>query len=202
MSTSGALFDLDKLNDVSKNVISVMDAQTVLDKTLDWAKDFDPQLFSLLSADPGRSRALFSIDRGGKKPRKDIAKWSEVKDYFSYCFDELFETNLRELPENITKELAVAVLDAYEAAYDPADDKEQWFERIKALCAPLGCTPNVKEYKQNPDAYKGHVGDLSTVIRVAVTGRRNTPDLFSIMQILGEDVVRARLRKARAAFDR
>ena len=202
MSTSGALFDLDKLNDVSKNVISVMDAQTVLDKTLDWAKDYDPQLYDLLSADPDRSRALFSIDRGGKKPRKDIAKWSEVKDYFSYCFDELFETNLRELPENITKELAVAVLDAYEAAYDPADDKEQWFERIKALCSPLGCTPNVKEYKQNPDAFKGHVGDLSTVIRVAVTGRRNTPDLFSIMQILGEDVVRARLRKARAAFDR
>lgn len=200
MSTSGALFDLDKLNDVSKNVISVMDAQTVLDKTLDWAKDYDPQLCNLLSADPDRSRAMFSIDRGGKKPRKDLAKWNEVKDYFSYFFDDLFETSLAELPENITEELAVAVLDAYEAAYDPADDKEQWFERIKALCTPLGCTPNVKEYKQNPDAFKGHVGDLSTVIRVAVTGRRNTPDLFSIMQILGEDRVRARLRKARAAF--
>ncbi len=201
MSTSGALFDLDKLNDVSKNVISVMDAQTVLDKTLDWAKDYDSQLYELLSADPDRSRALFSIDRGGKKPRKDLAKWSEVKDYFSYCFDALFETSLAELPENITPDLAVAVLDAYEAAYDPADDKEQWFERIKALCAPLGCTPNVKEYKQNPDAFKGHVGDLSTVIRVAVTGRRNTPDLFSILQILGEDAVRERLRSARAAFD-
>ena len=198
MSTSGALFDLDKLNDVSKNVISVMDAQTVLDKTLDWAKDFDPQLYELLSADPDQSRAMFSIDRGGKKPRKDIAKWSEVKDYFSYFFDALFETSLAELPENITPDLASAVLDAYEAAYDPADDKEQWFERIKALCAPLGCTPNVKEYKQNPDAFKGHVGDLSTVIRVAVTGRKNTPDLFSIMQILGEDRVRARLRAARA----
>ena len=200
MSTSGALFDLDKLNDVSKNVISVMDAQTVLDKTLDWAKDYDPQLCNLLSADPDRSRAMFSIDRGGRKPRKDLAKWNEVKAYFSYFFDDLFETSLAELPENITEELAVAVLDAYEAAYDPADDKEQWFERIKALCTPLGCTPNVKEYKQNPDAFKGHVGDLSTVIRVAVTGRRNTPDLFSIMQILGEDRVRARLRKARAAF--
>ena len=201
MSTSGALFDLDKLNDVSKNVISVMDAQTVLDKTLDWAKDYDPQLCDLLSADPDRSRAMFSIDRGGKKPRKDIAKWSEVKDYFSYCFDDLFETSLAELPENITPDLAAAVLYAYAEAYNPADDKEQWFERIKALCAPLGCTPNVKEYKQNPDAFRGHVGDLSTVIRVAVTGRRNTPDLFSIMQILGEDRVRARLRKARAALD-
>ena len=201
MSTSGALFDLDKLNDVSKNVISVMDAQTVLDKTLDWTKDYDPQLCDLLSADPDRSRAMFSIDRGGKKPRKDIAKWSEVKDYFSYCFDDLFETSLGELPENITPDLAAAVLDAYAEAYNPADDKEQWFERIKALCAPLGCTPNVKEYKQNPDAFRGHVGDLSTVIRVAVTGRRNTPDLFSIMQILGEDRVRARLRKARAALD-
>ena len=93
------------------------------------------------------------------------------------------------------------MLDTYETAYSAADDKEQWFERIKAMCAPLGCTPNVKEYKQNPDAFKGHVGDLSTVIRVAVTTRRNTPDLYSILQILGEDRVRARLRAAREALN-
>ena len=198
MSTSGALFDLTKLGDVSKNVISVMQAQTVLDKTLDWAKDYDPQLFALLSADPARSRAIFDIDRGGKKPRKDLAKWDEVRAYVAYFFDDLFQTDLSELPENITKDLAVAVLDAYEKAFCPTDDKEQWFERIKALCEPLGCTPNVKEYKQNPDAYKGHVGDVSTVIRVAITGRRNTPDLYSIMCILGEAVVRARLQAAKA----
>ena len=201
MSTSGALFDLDKLNDVSKNVIAGMNADTVLQKTLDWAKEYDPQLYDLLKQDENASRAIFAIDRGGKKPRKDLAKWNEVKDYFSYFFDALFQTDLAELPENITPDLAAAVLDAYETAYCAADDKERWFERIKAMCEPLGCTPNVKEFKQNPGAFKGHVGDLSTVIRVAVTARRNTPDLYSILQILGEDRVRARLRAARKALN-
>ena len=198
MSTSGALFDLTKLGDVSKNVISVMKAETVLEKTLAWAKEYDPQLYALLSRDKVRSTAIFDIDRGGKKPRKDIAKWDEVKDYVSYFFDELFTVSMAELPDNITPDLAKDVLDAYTAAFDPADDKQQWFDRIKDLCAPLGCTPNVKEYKQNPDAFKGHVGDVSTVIRVALTGRRNTPDLYAITAILGEDTVRARLQKAKA----
>jgi glutamyl-tRNA synthetase len=201
MSTSGALFDLDKLNDVSKNVIAGMDADTVLQKALCWAEDYDPQLYDLLRRDEAKSRAIFSIDRGGKKPRKDLAKWNEVRAFVSYFFDDLFRTDLSELPENITNDLAAAVLEAYETAYCAADDKEQWFARIKALCEPLGCTPNVKEYKQNPDAYRGHVGDLSTVIRVAATGRRNTPDLYSILQILGEDRVRARLRRARKALN-
>ncbi|MBQ3988560.1 MAG: glutamate--tRNA ligase, partial [Ruminococcus sp.] len=160
MSTSGALFDLTKLGDVSKNVISVMKAETVLEIALAWAKDYDPQLYDLLSRDPARSTAIFDIDRGGKKPRKDLAKWDEVKDYVSYFFDELFTVSMAELPDNITPELAKDVLDAYAAAFDPADDKQQWFDRIKDLCAPLGCTPNVKEYKQNPDAFKGHVGDV------------------------------------------
>ncbi len=198
MSTSGALFDLTKLGDVSKNVISVMKAETVLEKALAWAKDYDPQLYELLSRDKARSTAIFDIDRGGKKPRKDIAKWDEVKDYVSYFFDELFTVSMAELPDNITPDLAKDVLDAYTAAFNPADDKQQWFDRIKDLCAPLGCTPNVKEYKQNPDAFKGHVGDVSTVIRVALTGRRNTPDLYAITAILGEDTVRARLQKAKA----
>ena len=198
MSTSGALFDLTKLGDVSKNVISVMKAETVLEKALAWAKDYDPQLYELLSRDKARSTAIFDIDRGGKKPRKDLAKWDEVKDYVSYFFDELFTVSMAELPDNITPDLAKDVLDAYTAAFNPADDKQQWFDRIKDLCAPLGCTPNVKEYKQNLDAFKGHVGDVSTVIRVALTGRRNTPDLYAITAILGEDTVRARLQKAKA----
>lgn len=198
MSTSGALFDLTKLGDVSKNVISVMTAETVFEKSLAWAEDYDPQLYELLRRDPLRSTAIFDIDRGGKKPRKDIAKWDEVKDYVSYFFDELFTVSMAELPDNITPDLAKDVLDAYTAAFNPADDKQQWFDRIKDLCAPLGCTPNVKEYKQNPDAFKGHVGDVSTVIRVALTGRRNTPDLYAITAILGEETVRARLQSAKA----
>ena len=120
---------------------------------------------------------------------------SEVKDYISYFFDEIYAKNY-ELPENITREMASEILEAYLREYNPADDKQQWFDRIKALCEPLGYTPNVKEYKKNPGLYKGHVGDVSTVIRVAVTGRRNTPDLYAIMNLLGEEKVKARLGDA------
>lgn len=195
MSVSGALFDMVKLNDVSKNIISVMSAQKVYDYTIEWAKQYDEELYGLLTKDEARSVNILNIDRETPKPRKDIACWSEIKDYISYFFNEIYEKNY-ELPENITSDMAKEIAEAYLNEYNPRDDKQQWFDRIKALCEPLGYTPNVKEYKKNPDAYKGHVGDVSTVIRIAVTGRRNTPDLYSIMQLLGHDEVKARLNDA------
>lgn len=195
MSVSGALFDMVKLNDVSKNVISVMNAKKVYDYTVAWAKEYDKELYELLTRDEEFSVNILNIDREGPKPRKDIACFSEVKDYISYFFDEIYEKNY-ELPENLTKEAAAEILEAYLKEYTAADDKQGWFDRIKALCEPLGYTPNVKEYKKNPDAFKGHVGDVSTVIRIAVTGRRNTPDLWAIMSLLGEDKVKARLSEA------
>jgi len=195
MSVSGALFDMVKFNDVSKNVISVMSAKKVYDYTVAWAKDYDKELYELLTRDEEFSVNILNIDREGPKPRKDIACFSEIKDYISYFFDELYEKNY-ELPENITKEMAAEILEAYLKEYSAEDDKQQWFDRIKALCEPLGYTPNVKEYKKNPDAFKGHVGDVSTVIRIAMTGRRNTPDLYAIMSLLGEDKVKARLSDA------
>ena len=196
MSVSGALFDLTKLTDVSKNVISRFPAEKVLADTLVWAKEYDPELAALLEADTVFSKAIFSIDRGTAKPRKDISKWNEVRDYVAYFYDALYENDLSALPEQLSKEQCAEILTAYLSAYDPADDKDGWFQRIKDLCEPLGYTPNVKEYKKNPEAFKGHVGDVSTVIRVAITGRRNTPDLYSILQILGEATVRARLTAA------
>lgn len=195
MSVSGALFDMVKLNDVSKNIISVMSAQKVYDYTIEWAKQYDEELYGLLTKDEARSVNILNIDRETPKPRKDIACWSEIKDYISYFFNEIYEKNY-ELPENITSDMAKEIAEAYLNEYNPEDDKQQWFDRIKALCEPLGYTPNVKEYKKNPEAYKGHVGDVSTVIRIAVTGRRNTPDLYSIMQLLGHDEVKARLNDA------
>ena len=195
MSVSGALFDMVKLNDVSKNIISVMSAQKVYDYTTEWAKQYDEELYGLLTKDEARSVNILNIDRETPKPRKDIACWSEIKDYISYFFNEIYEKNY-ELPENITSDMAKEIAEAYLNEYNPEDDKQQWFDRIKALCEPLGYTPNVKEYKKNPEAYKGHVGDVSTVIRIAVTGRRNTPDLYSIMQLLGHDEVKARLNDA------
>lgn len=199
MGVSGALFDLAKLNDVSKNVISKMDALTVMKYTLAWAETNNPIFYDILSSDTDKAMAIISIGRGGKKPRKDIAKWSDMPDYMSYFYDELYDPSY-DLPENISKDDAIAILEAYRNVYDENDDNQEWFNKVKALCEPLGFTPNVKEYKKNPDAYKGHVGDVSTVIRIAVTSRTNTPDLCTIMKILGKDEVLNRLDDAIAAY--
>lgn len=199
MSSSGCLFDLVKLTDVSKNVISVMTAETVLERVLVWAESYDKELFNLLNRDKEYAKGIFSIDRGTAKPRKDIAKWSDVRDYVKYFYDELFDEE-PQLPENINNDDAIKILEAYEKVYDENDDKDTWFQKLKDICEPLGFTPNVKEYKKNPDAYKGHVGDVSTVVRLAVTSRRNTPDLCSIMALLGKDRVLDRINKAKAKF--
>lgn len=195
MSVSGALFDLVKLTDVSKNVICTMTAQDVFDKSYEWAKEYNKQLAALYEKNKAYATAVLNIDRGNKKPRKDIAKWSDIMDYISYMYDETFEKNY-ELTGNATPELAADVLELYRDIVDVNDDKDTWFAKIKEICPRVGCTPNVKEYKQNPDAYRGHVGDVSTVIRVALTGRTNTPDLFAITALLGADRVRERIENA------
>lgn len=195
MSVSGALFDMVKLNDISKNVISLMPAKKVYDYTAAWAKEYDKEFYELLTRDEEYSVNILNIDREGPKPRKDIACFSEVKDYVSYFFNEIADLKM-ELPENITSDMAKEILELYVEEYDGARDKDSWFGHIKEMCEKLGYTPNVKEYKKNPDAYKGHVGDVSTVIRLAVTGRKNTPDLYAIMQILGENEVKSRLMNA------
>lgn len=195
MSVSGALFDLVKLTDVSKNVICQMSADEVFELSYEWAKAFDPQLAKLYEQDKAYATAVLNIDRGNKKPRKDIAKWSDIPDYISYMYDETFEENY-ELTGNATEELAVNILNLYKDIVDVNDDKDTWFNKIKEICPDVGCTPNVKEYKQNPDAFQGHVGDVSTVIRVALTGRTNTPDLFAITALLGADRVQKRIEKA------
>lgn len=195
MSASGALFDLQKLNDVSKNVISLMTADEVYEKAVQWAGQADPALCQLLTADEAFAKGIFRIDRGIAKPRKDIAKWSELRGFVSYFYDTLYQPDFT-LPENLTPAAAAEILRAYLAVYQHADDKDAWFARIKSLCAPLGYTPNVKEYKKDPQAFKGHVGDVSAVIRIAVTARRNTPDLHAIMRLLGEETVLSRLQAA------
>lgn len=195
MSVSGALFDMVKLTDVSKNVISKMPADKVYELSYNWAKEYSPSLASLYEQDADRAKAILNIDREGKKPRKDIGKWSDIPDYISYMYDESFVPNY-ELTGNATPQLAVKVLEQYINAFDINDDKDTWFQRMKDICPLVGCTPNVKEYKADPDAFDGHIGDVSTVIRVALTGRTNTPDLFSITALLGTDIVKTRLENA------
>lgn len=200
MSVSGALFDLTKLNDVSKNVISQMNSDTVYELACEWAKENDADFYTLLSADEAYSKSIIAIDRDVPKPRKDIAKLSELKDYVSYFFDSLFVPCL-DLPENIAKADAAAIVEKYISVYSAEDDKDTWFDKLKSICEPLGFTPNVKEYKKNPEQFKGHIGDVSTVIRLAVTGRRNTPDLHAIISVLGQAKVDERLNAALAAFN-
>lgn len=195
MSVSGALFDIAKLDDISKTVISVMDCKKVFELSHEWAKEYCKPLAKLYEADFEYATAILNIDRGNKKPRKDIAKWSDIPDYISYMYDETFIPDYT-LCGNATADLAAKVLKIYKNSFDINDDKDSWFERIKAICPEVGCTPNVKEYKQSPEAFAGHVGDVSTVIRVALTGRTNTPDLYSITKLLGKQRVAERLNKA------
>lgn len=201
MSASGALFDTDKLNDVSKTVISKLSADEVTDALLNWSEEFDPEFYALLSADKEYTKAVFGIDRGNAKPRKDIIKWSDAKEYAAYFFDGLYVNGFA-LPEKIEKNSAVKILTAYKTVYDPADDNTAWFEKIKSICPAAGFADDTKVYKADPSAYKGNPGDASTIIRVAVTGRTNTPDLCSIMKVLGKERCFERIDRAIAEYSK
>lgn len=195
LGTSGALFDLVKFRDVSKNVISRYNEEEMYKKVTDWAKDNDKELFSLLTRDQIYAAAIFAIGRGGSKPRKDLAAFCEVKEYFSFFYEELYSGEFT-LPENITAADANEILARYLSVYNEADEQTIWFEKIRSLSAELGFSPDVKAYKKNPDGFKGHVGDVSGVLRMAITGRQNSPDLYQIMQILGKDRVVSRIQGA------
>lgn len=200
MSQSGALFDLLKLDSVSAAVISRMDAGEVLEQTLAWAEQYDKELFDALSADRAYATGIFSIDRGGAKPRKDIAKWSDVRSYVSYFYDGLSPRQSEPVTDVAPADQA-AVLHAYLAVMDTRDDKDTWFEKIRQVASQTGFCPDVKQYKADPSGYKGHVGDVSAVIRVALTGRKNTPDLHAIMALLGQEKCVERVNKALEAIE-
>ena len=199
MSVSGALFDMVKLNDVSKIVISRYTAQEVYDESMKWAQKYDNELVEMLS-NKEYSLKVLGIERGNVKPRKDIAKWSDVKENIIYMYDEKFMNEKIDYPYQTIneKEEINKILDLYiEKYYNENDDKQTWFDKIKELSGELGYAKEVKEFKANPEMYKAHVGDVSTVLRVALTGRTNTPDMYEIMQVLGKDSVIKRLEKAK-----
>ena len=195
MSKAGALFDLVKLHDISKTYISTLDTETVYNAVLAWSNVYDEELYRLITDDPEYARRIFSIERGNKKPRKDIGKWSEVKDYIAYFYDDLFDGR-RGFAENVSKDDTLAILEGYSRIYDAAGAAEDWFPQVQSLAEELGFARSPKDYKAEPDRYKGHAGDVAGVIRAAVTGRLNTPDLYTIMQTLGEGKVRERISEA------
>ena len=194
MGVSGALFDMVKMLDVSKNVISKLSAEEVYEESLKWANEFDAELAEMLS-NKEYSLKVLGIERGNAKPRKDIAKWSDVKNIIYYMYPEKFDKNGEFEYQKVTdaSEIEKIVKTYFEKYYDEADDKQAWFDKMKDLAEEMGYCREVKEYKANPDAYKGHVGDISTVIRVKLTGRSNTPDLYEIMQVLGKEELLKRI---------
>ena len=200
MSVSGALFDMVKLLDIGKTVISKMTAEAVYEKALEWAKEYDSELEALLQ-DKEYALKVFGIERGNKKPRKDISKWSEVKENIDYMYDSEFYNKDQEYPYQPAisdKEDISKILDLYiEKYYDENDDKQAWFDKIKALAVEMGYAGEVKEFKANPGMYKAHVGDVSTVLRVALTSRTNTPDMYEIMQVLGKNRIAKRFEVAK-----
>ena len=194
MSVSGALFDLVKLDDVSKNYISKLTAEEVFALVSEWAEKYDAEFNSLLNANKEKVIAILNIGRGGNKPRKDIAKLTQIKDYISYFFDELYKPEY-DFPECVAEEDKKNILTDYYNAYDENDDNSQWFGKIKEISEKYGYTTNMKEYKKNPDEFKGNISHVSTVIRVAICGRVNTPDMYDVLKVMGKDKVKERLEK-------
>lgn len=194
MNPAGSLFDVAKLYDVSKNVLSRMSAEKVYSLLLAWAKEFDTDFAEVLSADPGYAVKILSIGRGGKKPRKDFALFSEVKDYMGFFYEKYLKLECS-YPDNFAPEDIKNILLAFTGNYDPADDMTVWFDKIKEISGRFGFAPEMKEYKEAPEKWKGSVADASMFLRLAVTGKMNSPDMYSVMQILGYEKVIGRIKK-------
>lgn len=194
MSASGCVFDYDKLGDISRTLISRMTAGEVYAQTLEWAEQYASDFADTLKAAPDYAKAILAIGRGGKKPRKDIAKWSEVKPYVSFFYDQYF-TPEDEIADSFDHADIKAALTKFLESYDENDDQNAWFDKIKDITASLGFAADMKQFKINPAAFKGSVADISGFIRIALTGRANSPDLYEVMKIMGRQRVAARIEK-------
>ena len=194
LNPAGNLFDYAKLCDVSKNEIAKMDARQVYTLLVEWAQEFDPDFAQKLTADPDFAVRILAIGRGGKKPRKDMATWADAKPYMGFFYDEYLEAPVFE--EKFEKAVTRSALEKFLERFDFQDDAAVWFDKVKEITQELGFTTDMKAYKQNPDDFPGTVADVSTFLRLAVTGKTNSPDLYTVMQILGYERTVARIRKA------
>ena len=204
MSSSGSLLDIPKLNDISKEYIAKLDSTTLLEKVLNWAKEYDNNLLEILNRDLEYTKKIFALERdNAKKVRKDIYKWEDILPTFFYFFNDLFkadiEKNGREY-ENLLKEntklssnVINQALSMYLESYNENHTKEEWFDNLKNTASKLGFCTDMKEYKKNPDLYIGSTADFASIIRIAITNRKNSPDIYEIMKILGKDEVYSRL---------
>lgn len=194
VGTTGALYDLEKLDNISKNIISKMTKEEVYDGLVNYAKEFDKDFYEIISKYADYTKSILNIEREQEKPRKDYACFSDVKNSIWYMYDELYKPSEYEW-KNITdineiKSIVNTYLDEY---YDETDDKDTWFNKVKELTEKLGYASNMKDYKQNPTNYKGSVADISTAIRVSITSKSQTPDLYCILKLLGKERIKERI---------
>ena len=196
MSASGALFDLDKLDNISKNYLSKLKAVEVFDMLDTWSKEYDKEFNDLINKYKDYTIEVLNIEREQKKQRKDYGAFSEIKGQIWYMYDELFTDVEYEFDPKFTKDDINEVLTTYlNEFFDENDDKDTWFNKVKELTDKLGYCSNMKEYKENPDNYKGSVADISNIIRVGVTSKAQTPDLYIILKLLGKDRINDRISK-------
>ena len=195
MSSSGALFDLEKLNNISRDVISKMTKEKLLERSLNWANKFDEELKELIEKDKEYYMNIINIERCQKKPRKDYETYSDIKNYIWYMYDELFikEDKTYEFNGIDIEEVRSVLKTYFDKYYDASFDKDTWFNKMKEAAEEMGYCANMKEYKLNPDNYKGSIADFSMIIRVALTTKTTTPDLYEIMKLLGTDRIKERI---------
>lgn len=194
MTKSGTLFDIMKLNNISKDVIAKYTAQEVYEHLASWAKDYDNEFYQVISKAKDKTTTILNMGRNAKKPRKDIVTWSGCKDFIKYFYNKYYEV-LDEYPQIPTGNVK-KILSDYITTYSHTDDKNDWFGKVKEITQSLGYATNVKEYKANPDAFGGSIIEVTTIIRIALTGKANAPDIHEIQQILGEADTMHRLKMA------
>ena len=194
MSVSGALVDLDKLRDISKNVICRMSAQQVHDLWLDWCEKYNTDFAELIKKYPERTVNALNVGKGGNKPRKDIETWKQACDFMSFWYDETFKTE-DEMSNECDDETRKVFFAKYLETYNHSDDSSEWFAKVKSLTEELGFAVKPKDFKKNPDQYKGSIVHITNMLRIALTGRANAPDIWEVSHVLGEDIVRSRLEK-------
>ncbi len=192
MSTSGALFDLNKLNDVSKDTLLNIPACSLYDYLENWSKIIAPE-YKTFFEDRNYLEQILDIGREDKKPRKDLIYSKQIMNFISYFFDDYFRVE-DEMPVEVPKEDTRIILDEYLKSYDHSDDQSQWFDKIRNIATENGYAAKPKDFKKHPDEYKGHVGHVSTVIRIALTGRSQSPDIWTVQQILGKEKVENRIK--------
>ncbi len=190
---AGALFDITKLNDISKEYISTLSAQEVYDFVLEWAEKFNTDIHTKLVNQKDYCLNILNIEREGFKIRKDLVKWSDIPNQFEIFFDDMFNKCEKE-EIDMDKGTQENILNEFVDTYYFGDDSTEWFSKIKRIGEKNGFCSDYKEYEKHPKKYKGKVGDVAMILRVATTGRKQTPDLYQVMQVMGESRVRERIK--------